>query len=68
MTAWTFASAPLLIAGPCVVETDDVMDRVADALSRLSARHGLPVCFKASFDKANRARMEAPAGRGSTRV
>lgn len=62
--AWTFAHAPFLIAGPCVVEPGDVMPRVADALARLSAERGLPVCFKASFDKANRARLGAARGPG----
>ncbi|MBA3555404.1 MAG: 3-deoxy-8-phosphooctulonate synthase [Gemmatimonadales bacterium] len=61
---WTFAHAPFLIAGPCVVEPGDVMPRVADALARLSAERGLPVCFKASFDKANRARLGASRGPG----
>jgi 2-dehydro-3-deoxyphosphooctonate aldolase (KDO 8-P synthase) len=30
--SWTFGKAPLLIAGPCVVESDDVMVRVAEEL------------------------------------
>ncbi|HUF36704.1 MAG TPA: 3-deoxy-8-phosphooctulonate synthase [Gemmatimonadales bacterium] len=61
---WTFARAPFLIAGPCVLEPGDVVPRVADALARLAAERGIPVCFKASFDKANRARLEAPRGPG----
>lgn len=63
MTAWPFAP-PFLIAGPCVVEPDAVMDRVADALADLAHRHGLAVCFKASFDKANRARAAGARGPG----
>ncbi len=62
--AWTFTQAPFLIAGPCVVEPGDVLPRVAEALARLGAERGLPVCFKASFDKANRARLDAPRGPG----
>lgn len=61
---WTFARAPFLIAGPCVIEPGDVLPRVAETLARLSAARGLPVCFKASFDKANRARGDAPRGPG----
>ena len=61
---WTFARSPFLIAGPCVLEPGDVASRVADALARLGAERGLPVCFKASFDKANRARHDAPRGPG----
>lgn len=64
MTSWSFASAPLLIAGPCVIEEAGVMDRVAEALAGVAARHGLPVCFKASFDKANRATPDAARGPG----
>jgi 2-dehydro-3-deoxyphosphooctonate aldolase (KDO 8-P synthase) len=61
---WSFAGKPFLIAGPCVVEPGDVLPRVAEALARLSEARGLPVCFKASFDKANRARGDAPRGPG----
>jgi len=61
---WTFARAPFLIAGPCVLELGDVVPRVADALARYATERGLPVCFKASFDKANRARLDAPRGPG----
>jgi 2-dehydro-3-deoxyphosphooctonate aldolase (KDO 8-P synthase) len=61
---WTFAHVPLLIAGPCVVEPGDVLPRVADVLARLSLARGIPVCFKASFDKANRAQSIAPRGPG----
>jgi 2-dehydro-3-deoxyphosphooctonate aldolase (KDO 8-P synthase) len=62
--AWSFGAAPFLIAGPCVVEEGDVLPRVAEALARLRASLGLPVCFKASFDKANRARARSPRGPG----
>jgi 2-dehydro-3-deoxyphosphooctonate aldolase (KDO 8-P synthase) len=61
---WTFARAPLLIAGPCVVEPGDVLPRVAETLARIGAARGLAICFKASFDKANRARGESPRGPG----
>ena len=61
---WSFGSPPFLIAGPCVIEPGDVLPRVADALARLALERGIPVCFKASFDKANRARLDAPRGPG----
>jgi len=64
VTSWTFGSRPFLIAGPCVVEADEVMDRVSDSLATLGQRLGLPVCFKASFDKANRARLDGARGPG----
>ncbi len=62
--SWTFRQAPFLIAGPCMVEGDALMRRVGDALAELGARHGLPVCFKASFDKANRSRAGGERGPG----
>ncbi|MDQ3137993.1 MAG: 3-deoxy-8-phosphooctulonate synthase [Gemmatimonadota bacterium] len=62
--AWTFGRRPFLIAGPCVIEPGDVLPRVAETLARIGAARGLPVCFKASFDKANRARRDAPRGPG----
>ncbi|MGH7654876.1 MAG: 3-deoxy-8-phosphooctulonate synthase, partial [Gemmatimonadaceae bacterium] len=43
-----------LIAGPCVVEGDDLMFRVADHLARLAETVPGGIIFKASFDKANR--------------
>ena len=54
-----------MIAGPCVVEPGDVLPRVAEALARYAERRGVPVCFKASFDKANRSRLAAPRGPGA---
>jgi 2-dehydro-3-deoxyphosphooctonate aldolase (KDO 8-P synthase) len=61
---WTFGRAPFLIAGPCMVEGDELMLRVAESLSALSRRRGIPVCFKASFDKANRSRGGGQRGPG----
>ena len=61
---WTFARTPFLIAGPCVIEPGDVLPRVAETLARIADRQGIAVCFKASFDKANRARLDAPRGPG----
>jgi 2-dehydro-3-deoxyphosphooctonate aldolase (KDO 8-P synthase) len=61
---WTFARAPFLIAGPCMVEPGDVLPRVADKLAAISQRLSLPICFKASFDKANRARARSERGPG----
>ena len=61
---WTFRRSPFLIAGPCVIEGGDVLPRVAETLATLSARFNLPVCFKASFDKANRSQPGAARGPG----
>ena len=53
-----------LIAGPCVLESDDLNRRVAEHLAELA--HLLPggVIFKASFDKANRSNAGAARGPG----
>ena len=53
-----------LIAGPCVLEGDDVNLGVGEALAALSARHRLPVIFKSSFDKANRSKLASARGPG----
>ncbi|MEO8294752.1 MAG: 3-deoxy-8-phosphooctulonate synthase [Gemmatimonadota bacterium] len=61
---WTFRRSPFLIAGPCVIEGGDVLPRVSEMLAVLSARFDLPICFKASFDKANRSLPGAARGPG----
>jgi 2-dehydro-3-deoxyphosphooctonate aldolase (KDO 8-P synthase) len=62
--AWSFARTPFLIAGPCVIEPGDVLLIVAEALARIERDLGIPVCLKASFDKANRSRLGASRGPG----
>ena len=56
--------ALFLIAGPCVVQSDDVSLRIADVLARLAERVPGGVIFKASFDKANRSNAGAARGPG----
>ena len=53
-----------LIAGPCVVEGDDLNFRVAEQLARLAERVPGGIIFKASFDKANRSNAGALRGPG----
>src|SRR3954454_24428137 len=56
---------PLLwILGPCVIESHDLTLRIADTLAGLAGRLGLPVVFKASFDKANRTSGKSFRGPG----
>ena len=57
-------SSPFLIAGPCVVESDDLNVRVGEALAELAVKLGIGVIYKASYDKANRSRLNAPRGPG----
>ena len=58
---------PLFIAGPCVIETQEVMDAVARELVRLREMLGIEIYFKASFDKANRTSMHSYRGPGMER-
>ncbi len=67
MSGWTFSRVPFLVAGPCVAEEGDGLLRVGDALAELAKRFDIPVCLKASYDKANRARLEAARGPGIER-
>ncbi len=53
-----------IIAGPCVLESDALNLTVAEALARISDDLGVPVIFKASFDKANRSSPGSPRGPG----
>ena len=54
----------MLIAGPCVLEDDALNLAVARSLLKLSGELKLPVIFKASFDKANRAKLDSQRGPG----
>jgi len=56
-----------LIAGPCVVETEDITLTVADFLMETEQRLGIPVIFKASYDKANRTSVDSFRGPGIDR-
>jgi 2-dehydro-3-deoxyphosphooctonate aldolase (KDO 8-P synthase) len=61
---WSFGRTPFLIAGPCVIEPGDLLPRIAEELARIEQDLGVPVCLKASFDKANRSRINASRGPG----
>src|SRR5437773_688963 len=61
---FTAENSPFLIAGPCVVESDDLNVRVGEALAELADKLGISVIYKASYDKANRSRLSAPRGPG----
>ena len=54
----------LVIAGPCVIQTEDLTLSIADSLAAAANRLGLPLVFKASFDKANRTSLDAYRGPG----
>lgn len=59
------AGRPLvLIAGPCVVESEALLAEVAERLARLAARLRVPVVLKASYEKDNRSEPSAFRGPG----
>jgi 2-dehydro-3-deoxyphosphooctonate aldolase (KDO 8-P synthase) len=59
------AGAPLaLIAGPCVIESDAHALMMAEQLAATAARVGIPLIFKASYDKANRTSLTSFRGPG----
>lgn len=58
---------PLFIAGPCVIESAEVLDCVASELVRLQRKYDLDIFFKASFDKANRTSLSSFRGPGMER-
>jgi 2-dehydro-3-deoxyphosphooctonate aldolase (KDO 8-P synthase) len=59
-----FGPGPFLIAGPCVVEDDRLNITVGEHLARLAERRRITIIYKASFDKANRSRLDAARGPG----
>lgn len=54
----------LLIAGPCVVESRDMVLEIAEQINSLSNKFKLPFIFKASYRKANRSRIDSFTGIG----
>ena len=53
---------PIFIAGPCVIETFDILEEVAKELVRLNNKYGINIIFKSSFDKANRTSLHSYRG------
>lgn len=55
---------PTLIAGPCVIESAELLDIVASRLVEINRSLGTEIIFKASFDKANRTSIRSFRGPG----
>jgi 2-dehydro-3-deoxyphosphooctonate aldolase (KDO 8-P synthase) len=53
-----------LLAGPCVIEGEDFTLRLASQIHDITQRLGVPLIFKASFDKANRTSVDGFRGPG----
>ena len=56
-----------IIAGPCVIESAELLDTVACKLVEINKKHGTDIIFKASFDKANRTSIRSFRGPGMER-
>lgn len=56
-----------LVAGPCVIESEDLTLSIAHFLRETGERLGIPVIFKASYDKANRTSVDSYRGPGIDR-
>jgi len=54
----------VLIAGPCVIESEKLVMETAEAIKEISTKLKIPFIFKASFDKANRSSIHSKRGPG----
>ena len=53
-----------LVAGPCVVEGEEIVLRIAEQIAQVCERLEIPFIFKASYRKANRSRLDSFTGIG----
>lgn len=53
-----------LVAGPCVIESEEHARKMADAIQQITSDLGIPYIFKASYDKANRTSVTSFRGPG----
>ena len=53
-----------LIAGPCVIESRDMLSQVCETMLEITGKLGIPYVFKSSFDKANRSSADSQRGPG----
>ena len=58
---------PVVIAGPCVIESEEITFHTARELKEICSGLGLPLVFKSSFDKANRSSLSSFRGPGLDR-
>lgn len=55
---------PIFIAGPCVIESQECLNEVAEQLAWINKKYDIEIIFKASFDKANRTSISSFRGPG----
>ncbi|XOD66884.1 MAG: 3-deoxy-8-phosphooctulonate synthase [Flavobacteriales bacterium Tduv] len=58
----------LLIAGPCVVESEKIVLQTAERIAEFSEKYNIPYVFKSSFKKANRSRGDSFSGIGDEKA
>ena len=63
----TRKAAPIFIAGPCVIESEQVLSMVAEEITAINAQLCIDIIFKSSFDKANRTSVASYRGPGMER-
>ena len=59
--------APIFIAGPCVIESQELLETVAEEIVSINKELGTDIIFKSSFDKANRTSIRSYRGPGLER-
>lgn len=57
-----------LLAGPCVIEGEEMAMEIAEKVKRITDRLGIPYVFKGSFKKANRSRLDSFTGIGDEKA
>jgi len=60
----TLQEEKFIIAGPCVIESEQMVMEIAESVKRLTEKLQFPYIFKASFDKANRTSLSSYRGPG----
>lgn len=57
-----------LLAGPCVIEGEDMALRIAEKIKGITERLGIPYAFKGSYRKANRSKIDSFTGIGDEKA
>ena len=58
----------LLIAGPCVIESEEIAFKIAEKLVNITSNLSIPLIFKGSYKKANRTKLESFSGIGDIKA
>jgi len=58
------ANPLVLIAGPCVIESEDIVFKTCEKIKEITTQHKIPFIFKSSYSKANRLNVDSYSGPG----